>query len=70
MTLTPGKLRKLPYFKVQAYDPVTLSWRDQRKEAFDDEASARAYRHSIPMTTKTRIVKWDETGSHPLERDT
>jgi hypothetical protein len=64
---TRGKLRKLPYFKVQAYDPVTLAWKDHRKEAFDDEISAREYRQCIPKGTKTRIMKWDETGSHPVE---
>ena len=69
VTLTPGKVRSLPYFKVQAYDPVTLSWKDHRKEAFDDEASARAYRDTLPNRAKTRIVKWDERGSHPLEPD-
>lgn len=67
MTRTPGKLRRFPYFKVQAHDPVTLSWKDHRKEAFDDEAAARKYRASIPPAIKTRLVKWDETGSHPLE---
>jgi hypothetical protein len=67
VTVTPGKLRKFPYFKVQAHDPVTLAWIDQRKEAFDDEASARAYRKTVAKSIKTRIVKWDETGSHPLE---
>jgi len=66
VTLTPGKLRKLPYFKVQVYDPITLSWKDHRKEAFDDEASARAYQNTVPNGVKTRIIKWDETGSYPL----
>jgi hypothetical protein len=67
MTQTPGKIRKFPYFKVQAHDPITLSWKDYRKEAFDDEAAARAFRKSIRKSVKTRLVKWDETGSHPLE---
>lgn len=67
MTLTPGKLRKFPYFKVQAHDPVSLCWKDHRKEAFNDEAAACAYRYSIPNRIKTRIMKWDETDSHPLE---
>jgi hypothetical protein len=67
VTITPGKLRKFPYFKVQTHDPVTLSWRDQRKEAFDDEASASAYRRTLPGHVRSRIVRWDETGSHPIE---
>jgi hypothetical protein len=67
VTQTPGKLRKFPYFKVQTHDPLTLSWKDHRKEAFDDEDTARAYRTSIPKNIKTRLVKWDESGSHPVE---
>ena len=45
---------------------MTLSWKDQRKEAFDDELSARAYQSTLPNRIKTRIVKWDETGNHAL----
>jgi hypothetical protein len=67
VTLTRGKLRRLPYFKVQEYDPLTLSWKDHRKEAFDDEASARAYQKALLKDVKTRIVKWDESGNNPLE---
>ena len=67
MTRTPGRLRKFPYFKVQSHDPRTLSWKDHRKEAFDDEDTARKYRASISKDIKTRVVKWDESGSHPLK---
>jgi len=66
VAVTRGKLRGLPYFKVQAYDPLTLSWKDHRKEAFDDESSARAYKNALPKGIKTRIMKWDESGNHPL----
>jgi hypothetical protein len=67
VALTRGKLRRLPYFKVQEYDPLTLSWKDHRKEAFDDEASARAYQKALLKDVKTRIVKWDESGNNPLK---
>lgn len=67
MALTRGRLRRFPYFKVQTYDPVTLSWKDQRKEAFDDEPSARAYQSSLPKSVKSRIMKWDKAGSRPLD---
>jgi hypothetical protein len=67
VALTRGKLRRLPYFKVQVYDPRTLSWKDHRKEAFDDERLAQAYQNAIAKGVKTRIMKWDESGSHPLE---
>lgn len=60
------KARKLPYFKVQVRDPITLAWMDHRKKAFDDEASARAYRLALPSGVKSRIMRWDETGNHPL----
>jgi hypothetical protein len=67
VAVTRGRLRRFPYFKVQAYDAVTLSWRDCRKEAFDDERSARAYQKSLPKGVKSRIMKWDKSGNHPLD---
>ena len=67
MALTRGRMHKFPYFKVQVYDPLTLSWRDHRKEVFDDEHSARAYKNAMPKSVKSRIVRWDENGNHPME---
>jgi hypothetical protein len=65
----PGKGHDYPYFKVQAWDTRTLAWKDHRKEAFDDERSARAYRSKVDPTIRTRIVRWDESGATPV-RDT
>ena len=67
VTRTPGRLRKFPYYKVQARDGVSLVWRDHRKEAFDDEASAQAYRKTIPVGIETRVVRWERSGSTPLK---
>lgn len=67
MTRTPGKLHKFPYFKVQVRDRVSLVWKDHPKDAFDDEASAQAYRNTIPADMEARIVKWESTGSTPLK---
>jgi hypothetical protein len=63
----PGRRRKYPYYKVQARDPVTLSWKDHRKEAFDDEAEARAYLASLPQGVAARVVEWNASGSNPLK---
>lgn len=67
MSMTPGKVRKFPYFKVQVKDPVTLAWKDHRKEAFDDETAAQVYRDGVAPNIQTRIVKWDRNGSAPLQ---
>jgi hypothetical protein len=67
VSMTPGKVRKFPYFKVQVKDPVTLAWKDHRKEAFDDEASAITYRAGLNPGVQTRIMKWDKNGSEPLK---
>ena len=67
MTRTPGRLRKFPYFKVQVRDQVSLVWKDHRKEAFDDQASAETYRETIPAEFESRIVRWDRSGSVPLK---
>ena len=64
----PGKGHAFPYFKVQVRDQRTLAWKDQRKQAFDDEASARAYRASLIRDLETRIVRWDRAGAVPLDR--
>ena len=62
----PGKGHAYPYFKVQARDVRTLAWKDQRKEAFADEASARAYQASLSADLQTRVMRWDEAGATPL----
>jgi hypothetical protein len=67
VTKTPGKIRKFPYFKVQFRDRITLSWKDHRKEAFDDEASAQNYRKTVDPIVETRVVRWDRSGSTPLK---
>jgi hypothetical protein len=63
----PGKGHAFPYFKVQVRDARTLAWKDQRKEAFDDEASARAYRARLAAELQTRIMRWDRDGAAPLD---
>jgi len=62
----PGKGRPYPYFKVQVLDSRSLAWRDHRREAFEDEASARAYRNGLDAGIVARVVRWDENGSTPL----
>lgn len=66
MPAYPGKGRPYPYFKVQALDRRSLAWRDHRREAFEDEASARAYQATIAPDVVTRIVRWEDSGQVPL----
>lgn len=66
MPAYPGKGRPYPYFKVQARDQRSLVWMDHRREAFDDEASARAYQSAIGDGVVTRVVRWEESGPVPL----
>lgn len=63
----PGKGRAFPYFKVQVRDQRTLAWKDYRKEAFDNEASARAYQAALGSEVASRLVRWDEAGARPLD---
>jgi hypothetical protein len=63
----PGRGHAYPYFKVQARDRRTLAWKDHRREAFDDDVSARAYRANVDPSIETRIVRWDEKGATPLQ---
>ena len=63
----PGKGHAYPYFKVQAWDRRTLAWKDYRKEAFDDEGSARAFQADVTSEIQTRIIRWDADGAVPLQ---
>ncbi len=63
----PGKGHAFPYFKVQYRDLRTLAWKDHRKEAFGDEASARAYQADVGADVQTRIMRWTEAGATPLD---
>ena len=62
----PGKGRPYPYFKVQWLDARSMAWKDHRKEAFADEASARTYRATIDHNVTTRIMRWEKSGPIPL----
>lgn len=64
---TRGRQRDFPYFKVQSRDKVSMVWRDARREAFDTEVEARAFRDSLGPKTETRIMRWDEKGAEPLD---
>ncbi|WP_010189048.1 hypothetical protein [Sphingomonas sp. PAMC 26605] len=63
----PGKGHAFPYFKVQVRDQRSLAWKDHRKEAFDDEASARAYQATLDPYLTSRVTQWDESGSRALD---
>jgi hypothetical protein len=39
----PSRRRPEPYFKVQTRDPIALTWRDERREAFATLAEALAF---------------------------
>jgi hypothetical protein len=62
----PGKGHAYPYFKVQVYDCRTFAWKDHRKEAFDDEETARAYQEALGDNVTSRIMRWDALGAKPL----
>lgn len=67
MTKKPGKERAFPFFKVQSRDPVSLTWKDHRKEAFNTELEARDYRKALSPDLLTRIVRWERSGSKPVQ---
>ena len=50
--------RSEPYFKVQFRDPVTLSWKDRRKEAFDTVEEARSFADS-QEGNEVRVVSFE-----------
>ena len=67
MPAYPGKGHAFPYFKVQSRDKRALAWKDHRKQAFKDEASARRYQATLGDNLQTRVVRWDPAGPTPLE---
>lgn len=66
MPPTKWRRRSYPYYKVQLRDPIMSVWKDHRREAFGEIADAIAYRANIDKSADTRIVEWDEGGSHAL----
>jgi hypothetical protein len=54
----PNRRRPEPYFKVQIRDPITLAWRDERREAFATLPEAVSYLEHIGVRP-VRIVKFE-----------
>lgn len=52
----PARRRPEPYYKVQYRDPVTLAWKDRRKEAFENQEGARGFLEAQPGAL--RIVEF------------
>ncbi len=56
------QFRTFPYYKVQWYDPISLTWRDVQK-AHPTEAAARA---AFLRGKQCRVMQIEERGRRPL----
>jgi hypothetical protein len=65
----PKKTRPYPYFKVQARDRRSLAWKDHRHEAFATLDDALKFCASLDPMEVTRVVRWDENGSAPVDTE-
>ena len=63
----PRRWRKqFPYYKVQVFDEIINSWKDERK-AFDTVEAAREHIAGHVFPRAARIVVVESTGRHALE---
>jgi hypothetical protein len=51
--------RPEPYYKVQYRDPLTLAWKDRRKEAFNTFEEALGYLSQLDANSALRIVEFN-----------
>lgn len=58
-----GRHRRCPYYKVQVFNPVSMTWQDERK-AFDSIADATEYIRSKLFESTARIMTVEESGRH------
>lgn len=63
----PKKLRPYPYFKVQSRDQRSMAWKDHRHEAFATLEEAMTFISSLDPSEVVRIVRWDASGSMPVD---
>jgi hypothetical protein len=56
----PRRWRKTPYYKIQVYNAVFQSWKDERK-VFDTAAEAHEYidQHIAPAAARIMVVERD-----------
>lgn len=56
----PDRRRKEPYYKVQHRDPVSLVWKDHRKEVFATLREAVSYiREQMSPASQFRVVEFN-----------
>jgi hypothetical protein len=55
----PDRRRPEPYYKVQHRDPVTLAWKDRRKEAFDTLREALIFVQTNAAADRFRIIEFN-----------
>jgi hypothetical protein len=58
-----GRHRRCPYYKVQVFNPVSMTWQDERR-AFDSAADATEYIRTKLSESTARIMTVEERGRH------
>jgi hypothetical protein len=56
-----GRHRRCPYYKVQIFNPISMTWQDERK-AFDTVADATEYIRKKLFESTARIMTVEESG--------
>lgn len=61
-------LKRHTYYKVQVFDDVSLTWRDE-KEGFDEKDEANNYRRSKFSTKRTRLMVVEGRKRFPIDEE-
>jgi hypothetical protein len=63
----PRRWRKeFPYYKVQVFDEIVESWKDERK-TFETVEAAHEYIAKVILLPAARVVVVESTGRHVLD---
>lgn len=67
MVVRPRNKRDYPYFKIQQFDKINLSWKSYQNAKFVDEKDARDFLSDDSSANKLRILKVEKKSEHPLD---
>ena len=67
MVVRARNKRDFPYYKIQQYDKVSLTWKSYQNAKFVDEKDARDFLSDDNSAVKLRILRVEKKSAHPLD---
>ena len=67
MAVRARNKRDFPYYKIQQYDKINLTWKSYQNAKFVDEQDARDFVSNDSSANKLRIMQVEKKSAHPLD---